>query len=152
MARDDGALTGWADDDMTYSSSLSSSLPSGSSTSSSGSSSSCFLLRALLRVDILMCVLVVGFKSDVIRGWKRKEREREEQKRGRAGYNNVRQGWLLGKEKGDTRAAGRPRARAILTHSLCLCARAALSACCSSVAHHRAQKLKLELGRGDRVD
>jgi hypothetical protein len=38
----------------TYSSSLSASLSSGSSTSSSGSSSSCFLLRALLRVPVIV--------------------------------------------------------------------------------------------------
>jgi hypothetical protein len=39
---------------LTYSSSLSASLSSGSSTSSSGSSSSCFLLRALLRVPVIV--------------------------------------------------------------------------------------------------
>lgn len=61
--RNGGALTGSTTgrEATTYSSSLSSSLPSGSSTSSSGSSSSCFLLRALLRVDIFVMKRVFGW-------------------------------------------------------------------------------------------
>jgi hypothetical protein len=51
---------------LTYSSSLSASLSSGSSTSSSGSSSSCFLLRALLRVPVIVKLGVVGVR---VYGW-----------------------------------------------------------------------------------